>query len=96
MATTLAARTLGKVAQYGVDSANVGPYDSGTILGTVPPGKAGLKLVSGVIQNVTDLTADGTPGVANWLAATSGVGVDPTVNTAQDPANGLSLAPQHE
>jgi hypothetical protein len=96
MATTLAARTAGKVAQYGIDSANVKPYDSGNILGTVPPGKAGIKLIDGTVQNATDLTTDGTAGVANWLACTSGVGVDPTVNSAQIESNGLSLAPQTE
>lgn len=92
---SLAARTTGKVAQYGVDSANVGPYDSGTILGNVPPGGAGQKLISGVIQNAADLTSDGTAGkVGNTLVANqNGQGYTTDPFTA---AAGLSLAPGHE
>ncbi len=76
------------------------PYDSGTILGTVPPGKAGLKLVSGVVQRAADLLVDGTAGnVGNALVAsydsTAGHG-DPTPPTGSDPADGLSQAPNHE
>jgi hypothetical protein len=44
-------------------SATVTPYDSGTILGTVPPGKAGLKLIDGTIQKATTAKADATAGV---------------------------------
>ena len=92
---SIAARTTGKVAQYGVDSANVGPYDSGTILGTVPPGQTGKKLINGTIQNATDLTCDSTAGkVGNALLANQngqGYTTDPQTLDA-----GLSLAPQHE
>lgn len=80
-----------------VASTTITPYDSGTILGTVPPGKAGIKLVSGVIQRATDLICDSTAGVTgNALVVTSGVGVVPTVNPAQLASAGLSLAPEHE
>lgn len=48
----------------GVDSAaTVAPYDSGSILGTVPPGQAGLKLTDGTQQSATTAKADSTPGV---------------------------------
>ena len=102
-AASLAARTKGKVAQYELsgtnDSATIGPFDSGTVLGTVPPGKAGLKQISGVIQNATDLTVGGVTATnesLNFLESSTGTGKVPTVNTAQDPANGLSLSPEHE
>ncbi len=73
------------------------PYDSGTILGTVPPGKSGLKLVSGVQQRASQLLADGTAGVVgNALTAISGVGLVPTPPTGSTAADGLSQAPQHE
>jgi hypothetical protein len=76
------------------------PYDSGTILGTVPPGKAGLKLVSGVVQCAAVLLSDGTAGnVGNTLVpsydSTAGHG-DPTPPTGSQPANGLSQAPNTE
>lgn len=103
MSASLAARSKAKVAQYQLSSTNnsatITPYDSGTILGTTPPGKAGIKLVSGVIQNASDLTCDGSnPNDANGnaLLASSGVGVVPTVNSAQLASAGLSLAPEHE
>lgn len=73
------------------------PYDSGTILGNVPPGGTGEKLVSGVVQRATQIKADGTAGVVgNALVATSGVGVLPTAPTGSTAAAGLSQAPQHE
>lgn len=92
---SIAARTTGKVAQYGVDSANVGPYDSGNITGHVQPGGSGEKLVSGVIQNATDLTVDGTAGnVGNALLSNqNGQSYTTDPFTA---AAGLSLAPSHE
>ena len=99
---------LGMVKQYqkagttDTSSTNtIGPYDSGTILGTVPPGKSGLKLVSGVIQNATNMICNDSPlgntlpSTASEVTSTVGTGV-PAVNTAQDPANGLSLSPEHE
>ena len=103
MSASLAARTFGKVAQYGLsgtnDSATIGPFDSGTVIGTVPPGKAGLKQISGVIQNASDLTSGGVTAMnesLNFLPSSSGTGLVPTVNAAQDPENGLSLSPEHE
>jgi hypothetical protein len=81
----------------GLASTAITPYDSGTILGTVPPGKAGIKLVSGVIQNATDLICNVSP-LGNTLTSANrpqDLG-DPIVNTAQAASAGLSLAPEHE
>ncbi len=74
------------------------PYDSGTILGTVPPGKAGLKLVSGVVQRAAEILADGTAGaVGNALVSTySTLNTDPVPPAGSQPADGLSQAPNHE
>jgi hypothetical protein len=97
---TIAARTTGKVSQYQAagkaTSDSILGYDSGTILGTVPPGKAGLKLVDGTIQNAADLTVapDGNNKLFNYLEANRN-----GQNYATDPftaAAGVSLAPQHE
>jgi hypothetical protein len=78
-------------------STAITPYDSGTILGTVPPGKAGIKLVSGVIQRSTQIKADGTAGViGNTLTCTSGIGLVPTPPVGSTAADGLSQAPEHE
>lgn len=73
------------------------PYDSGTILGNVPPGGTGEKLVSGVVQRASTLLVDSTAGnVGNALVPVSGVGVVPTPPTGSAAADGLSQAPQHE
>lgn len=74
------------------------PYDSGTILGTVPPGKPGLKLVDGTVQRASQLIADGTAGaVGNALVPTfSALNTDPTPPAGSQPADGLSQAPNHE
>lgn len=74
------------------------PYDSGTILGTVPPGKAGLKLVSGVVQRAAQIVADSTAGVVgNALVSDySSLNTDPVPPTGSQPADGLSQAPNHE
>src|SRR6266852_6577015 len=73
------------------------PYDSGTILGNVPPGGVGEKLVSGVVQRASQLLSSGDAGyVGNALIPTSGVGVVPTPPTGSTAADGLSQAPQHE
>ena len=74
------------------------PYDSGTILGTVPPGKAGLKLVDGTVQRASQIKADGTTGVVgNALVPTfSTLHTDPTPPTGSQPADGLSQAPNRE
>jgi hypothetical protein len=84
-------------------STDITPYDSGTILGTVPPGKAGIKLVSGVIQRSTQIKADATPGVVgNALISTVNLGtpavygLPPVPPTGSAAANGLSQAPEHE
>lgn len=96
---SIAARTTGAVKQYQLNatnsSATVTPYDSGSIIGHVQPGGSGEKLVSGVIQTATDLTADSTAGkVGNALLANQN-----GQNYSTDPFTadaGLSLAPQHE
>lgn len=74
------------------------PYDSGTILGTVPPGKAGLKLVSGVVQRGSQLLCDATAGaVGNALVSTyTTANADPTPPAGSQPADGLSQAPNTE
>ena len=79
-------------------STAITPYDSGNILGTVPPGKAGLKLVSGVIQRApAALLCDSTSGnCGNALLAVSGTGLVPTPPTGSQPADGLSQAPNTE
>jgi hypothetical protein len=87
-------------------STGITPYDSGTILGTVPPGKAGIKLVSGVVQRAAQIVADGTAGaVGNALVSTynqvgsgAAAGFDgiPTPPTGSTAADGLSQAPEHE
>ena len=96
----------GEAKQYQLSgtnaAANIHPYDSGTILGTVPPGKPGIKLVDGTVQNATDLICNTNP-LGNTLPSTtsevvagvvqSGV---PAVNAAQVESAGLSLAPQTE
>lgn len=71
--------------------------DSGNILGTVPPGKPGLKQTDGTIQRSARIKADGTAGaVGNALVCTSGKGLIPTPPTGSLASDGLSQAPQHE
>lgn len=78
-------------------STAITPRDTGTILGTVPPGKAGLKLVNGTIQRAAQIVADATPGVVgNALVATSGVGLIPTPPAGSHASDGLSLSQEHE
>ena len=86
----------------------IGPYDSGTILGTVPPGLAGIKLISGVVQRAAQILADDTvAGVGATLVPTYSLPTVPISTTAPRPglpkapagsaaSDGLSLAPQHE
>jgi hypothetical protein len=96
-----AAQTAGDVTQYGLEGtkvgAAIGPYDSGTILGTVPPGKPGIKLVDGTIQHATKLVCNNNP-LGNTLPSSNQPQVDgdPQVNAAQVYSAGLSLAPQTE
>lgn len=102
MAATYTARTKGAVAQYQLKGTNsaatITPRDSGTILGTVPPGKAGIKQTSGVIQRAADLTvgqgSNNEP--KNFLESTTGTGLVPTQNAAQQASAGVSLAPETE
>ena len=78
-------------------STAITPYDSGNILGTVPPGKTGIKLVSGVVQRAAQLVCDATAGnCGNALLAVSGTGLVPTPPTGSQPADGLSQAPNTE
>lgn len=73
------------------------PYDSGTILGTVPPGKPGLKLVDGTVQRAAQIIADGTAGaVGNALVSTYAPNVDPVPPAGSQPSDGVSQAPNHE
>lgn len=96
---SVVAATAGHVQQYLLSaensSATIGPYDSGTILGTVPPGQPGLKLVNGTIQKNTVLSVDSTPGnVGNALLANQN-GQNYVTNPFTQAA-GLSLGPEHE
>lgn len=78
-------------------STGIHPYDSGTILGTVPPGKPGLKLVDGTVQRAAQIVSTQAAGsTGNALTATSGVGLIPTPPAGSQPADGLSQAPNHE
>jgi hypothetical protein len=102
----------GVVAQYLVDgvlgtpelgSANAGPsgvmpYDSGTILGTIPPGKPGLKLVNGTVQRASQI-------ISTQVAGSTGNSLTPTFNALNNtptppagtlPADGLSGYPGRE
>ena len=84
---------------------SIGPYDSGTILGTVPPGKAGLKLVEGTVQRAAVILDSADAGyVGNALvpvyslvgaAVTDHDGL-PVPPTGSQPADGLSEAPNRE
>jgi hypothetical protein len=105
----------GAVKQYQLDGINdatsgtesIGPYDSGTILGTVPPGKPGIKQISGVIQRAdAALLCDATirncgnnlvPSY-NEIGSGAPAGFDglPAAPAGSDAEDGLSLAPQHE
>lgn len=77
-------------------STGVHPYDSGTILGQVPPGGTGFKLVSGVVQRSNTLQSDGTVAGGNAQQVTTGVGLTPTLPVGQRVADGLSGFPGRE
>lgn len=103
MALSLDVRTKGAVAQYELAGTNaaatISSRDTGNILGTTPPGKAGIKLVDGTIQNATDLTVGGVTASnesLNFVPSTAVAGGVPTVNAAQAASAGKSLAPEHE
>lgn len=91
----------GKAEQYQkagtTTGTNIHPYDSGNILGTVPPGKPGIKLTDGTVQRASDLLANNQP-LGNTLTSSNRPTTlgDPLVNVAQAASAGLSLAPQTE
>ena len=97
-------QTQGVVKQYQLSGTGssastlevITPYDSGTILGNVPPGGTGEKLVSGVVQRASQIKSDGTVAGGNALLAVSGTGLVPTPPAGSTAADGLSQAPQHE
>lgn len=112
---TAGVQVKGAVKQYQLDGVNdatsgtenIGPYDSGTILGTVPPGKPGIKQISGVVQRATAaLLCDLTPSVVgnaltstyNEVGSGAAAGFDglPTAPAGSEAADGLSLAPERE
>jgi hypothetical protein len=112
---TAGVQVKGAVKQYGYSGQNdssssletITPYDSGTILGTTPPGKAGIKLVSGVVQRAqAALLCGSTSGnVGNALVSSynlvgsgAAAGFDglPTKPVGTTVADGLSLSENHE
>jgi hypothetical protein len=112
---TAGVQVKGAVKMYQLDAINdstsgtesIGPYDSGTILGTVPPGKAGIKLVSGVVQRAqAALECDSSAGVVgnaltstyNLVGSGAAAGFDglPTKPAGCAVADGLSLSENHE
>jgi hypothetical protein len=82
----------------------ISPYDSGTILGTVPPGRPGIKLVDGTVQRSSQIIADSTPGVVGnalvpiYNVIGSGATRDglPTKPVGQGQSAGLSATPESE
>jgi hypothetical protein len=76
----------------GGGASGITPYDSGSILGNVPPGGTGEKLVDGTIQRASRLIVDGTAGnVGNALVPSYAVGGGiPTKPTGQGKKYGLS------
>jgi hypothetical protein len=67
------------------------------VIGTVPPGKAGIRQISGAIQRATNLVSNTGP-LGNTLPSSNQPQVDgdPIVNSAQLDSAKLSLSPQHE
>jgi len=69
------------------------------IIGTVPPGKAGIRQVTPTIQRRAVILADGTSGATGNALVPVATSVDPFVPTApagSTAADGLSQAPEHE
>ena len=68
-----------------------------TVIGTVPPGKAGITQIRGVIQQATDLICNNLP-LGNTLPSSNQPTVQgiPIENAAQAVTAGLSLAANHE
>ena len=82
-------------------STGITPYDSGSILGTVPPGKPGLKLVSGVIQRAHFILGMGpqenfVPCSQTNIVASSAGNLNQQPPAGSQPGDGLSLAPNRE
>jgi hypothetical protein len=101
---SVAAKTVGAVAQYQVDATSgtaenpgsgITGYDSGNIVTQNRPGKGTQKLVDGTIQQATAVTVDATAGnVGNALLANQNgqnYTTDPFTGSA-----GLSLAGNRE
>jgi hypothetical protein len=102
-------QTKGVTAQYQVDGTDgvaetftspstftgVHPYDSGTILGNIPPGKSGQRLVNGVVQRSNVLLSTGPQNncLQPTYAVNGGVPVPPAGAQASD---GLSGSPERE
>lgn len=90
------------VAERGAGSINPGggvsgvhPYDSGTILGNIPPGKTGQKLVNGTVQRSNVLLTTGPNN--NCLQSTYKVGGGvPTPPVGAQATDGLSGSPERE
>ena len=108
---TAGVQVKGAVKNYQLDATadatsgteSIGPYDSGTILGTVPPGKTGIKLISGVQQrSEAALLCDGTinalTSTYNQVGSGAAAGFDglPTKPAGSAVADGLSLNENHE
>jgi hypothetical protein len=90
------------VAELGANSINpaggpsgVHPYDSGTILGNIPPGKTGQKLVNGTVQrsNVLITTGPNNNCLQSTYAVNGGIPTPPVGSQASD---GLSGAQERE
>ena len=85
----------------GKQSATITPANGlgAGIIGTVPPGKAGIVQIDNTIQNSTDPLVIGqlaTNQADNFVASTTGAGLVPTVNAAQLQSAGKSMSPQTE
>lgn len=110
---TAGVQVTGAIKQYQYDGINdatanletITPGDGSSdgasganILGTVPPGQAGIRQVSPVVQRAAVLLVDGTAGnVGNALVSDySTLNTDPVPPTGSAAADGLSQAPQHE
>ena len=111
---TAGVQVVGAVKQYEADAINdatsgletITPGDGSSnganganIIGTVPPGKAGLRQVSTVIQRRSVILADGSAGATGNALVPVATSVDPFIPTApagSQPADGLSQAPNRE
>ncbi len=117
---TAGVQVVGAVKQYQYDGLNdatsgletIKPGDGSSdgasganIIGTVPPGKVGIRQVNPTVQRAAVILADGTAGAVGdaltsvyskvGAASTDHDGV-PTPPTGSLASDGLSQAPQHE